>query len=146
MRVLLDTNVVLDVLQGRAPWHTSGQQIFRAAATRRITACVTAKELTDIHCLSRRLFRGQPQADARARDVIAGLCALFEVLDTLANDCREALSLESADYEDAVMIRTAARCGCDSIVTRDPAGFHTSPVPAVDPDRFLKMLDEGRND
>lgn len=142
MRVLLDTNVVLDVLQNRAPWNVSGQKIFRAAANRTITACITAKEVTDIHYFSRRLYRGQEHVDAKARIVIGKLCSIFELLDTLAIDCKEALASENSDYEDAVMIKTAVRSDCECIVTRNPVDFRDSPIPVYDPDGFLKTMPE----
>ena len=44
MKVLIDTNVIVDVLQSREPWCRQGQAIFLAAANRRITGCITAKE------------------------------------------------------------------------------------------------------
>ena len=146
MRVLLDTNIVLDVLQNRAPWNVSGQQIFRAAANRMITGCITAKEATDIHYFSRRLYRGQEHVDAKARAVISKLCSLFELLDTLAIDCKEALAAENGDYEDAVMIRTAVRSDCDCIVTRNPDDFRSSPIPVYAPDAFIKLLTEEKTE
>ena len=142
MRVLLDTNVVLDVLQDRAPWNADGQQLFRAAANRIITACITAKEVTDIHYFSRRLFSGQDHADAKARAVISKLCTLFELLDTLAIDCKEALTVDNSDYEDAVMIKTAVRSDCDCIVTRNPGDFGDPPIPVYAPAALIKRLSD----
>ena len=55
MRVLLDTNVIVDVLQQREPWHRDGEHIFLAAAMKQFTACVTAKQIADIHYLTRKV-------------------------------------------------------------------------------------------
>lgn len=52
MRILLDTNVVVDVLQQREPWHKDGEKIFLAAAMKQLTACITAKQAADIHHLT----------------------------------------------------------------------------------------------
>ena len=49
MRVLIDTNVILDVLQSREPWYKEGQTIFLAIANQVITGCITAKQAADIH-------------------------------------------------------------------------------------------------
>ena len=53
MRVLLDTYVIIDVLQHREPWCQDGEAIFLAAAMNQITACVTAKQIADIHYLTK---------------------------------------------------------------------------------------------
>ena len=83
MRVLLDTNVIVDVLQRREPWYVDGQIIFYAIANKQITGCITAKEAADIHFFSRKQFKGQEHVDAKARQVMAKLYALFELIDTL---------------------------------------------------------------
>ena len=48
MRVLLDTNIVVDVLQRREPWFQDGAVIFRAIANKQIEGCLTAKQITDL--------------------------------------------------------------------------------------------------
>ena len=140
MRALLDTNIVLDVLQNREPWFHDGQTLFLAAAKRQFTACVTAKEITDIHFFSRRLYKGQENTDEKARIVISKLCSIFELLDTLAIDCKEALALDNGDYEDAVMIQTAVRSSCDCIVTRNPEDYKGAGIQILDPAQFVKLL------
>ena len=54
MRVLLDTNVVIDTLQHRAPWYQESDAIFRALANDRFIGCLTAKQISDIHYFARR--------------------------------------------------------------------------------------------
>lgn len=55
MRVLLDTCVVIDALQSREPFYEEAQEIFLAAANRRIDGFLTAKAVTDIYYLTHRL-------------------------------------------------------------------------------------------
>ena len=47
MKILLDTNVVLDVLQKRSPWFEDGKEIFLAVAANQIDGFVTAKEVAE---------------------------------------------------------------------------------------------------
>ena len=90
MRVLLDTNVIVDVLQHREPRHADGEKIFLAAAMKQISACVTAKQIADIHYLTRKTFRGQEHADHLAKQVIGKLLSFMELTDTRAVDCQTA--------------------------------------------------------
>ena len=55
VRVLLDTNVVLDVLLRRGEWLADAEAVWQAAANGRLTACITASSLTDVYYISRRL-------------------------------------------------------------------------------------------
>lgn len=140
MRVLLDTNVIVDVLQKREPWFADGREIFYAIANKQITGCITAKEAADIHFFSRRQFTGQENVDAKARQVMTKLFALFEIVDTLGIDCQNAIAIDNNDYEDAIMIESAARSGLDGIVTRNPEHFKVSPIPVYTPAEFLEQL------
>lgn len=137
MKVLIDTNVIVDVLQSREPWCRQGQMIFLAAANQRITACITAKEAADIHFFSRKQFAGQENVDEKARNVLAKLFALFEVLDSLAEDCQNALGINNGDYEDAMMMETASRSGVDCIITRNVTHFSGGSVPVYSPDDYI---------
>lgn len=140
MRVLLDTNVIVDVLQRREPWFSDGQIIFYAIANNQITGCITAKEAADIHFFSRKQFSGQENVDAKARQVMTKLYALFELVDTLGIDCQNAIAIDNNDYEDAIMIESAIRSGLDCIVTRNPDHFRVSQIPVYLPSEFVQQL------
>ena len=142
MRVLLDTNVIVDVLQRREPWFDDGRKIFYAIANKQITGCITAKEAVDIHFFSRKQFTGQENVDLKARQVMTKLYALFELIDTLGIDCQNAIAIENNDYEDAIMIESAVRSGLDCIVTRNPEHFKPSPLPVYLPSEFVLKLNE----
>ena len=140
MKVLLDTNVILDVLQKRDPWFDDGKEIFLAVAAKQIDGFITAKEVADIHFFSRRQFRGKENIDNKARKIITGVLALFGIIDTLGEDCQNALGIENNDYEDAIMITGAKRTGIDFIITRNAGHFGQSPVPVCTPSDFVKQL------
>ena len=140
MRALLDTNVIVDVLQRREPWFSDGQKIFYAIANKKIIGCITAKEAADIYFFSRKQFTGQKNVDAKARQVMTKLYALFELVDTLGIDCQNAIAIENNDYEDAIMIESAVRAGLDCIITRNPDHFKTDAIPVYSPAEFVANL------
>ena len=142
MRAILDTNVVVDVLQRREPWFRDGAVILRAIANKQVTGCLTARQIADLHCFSRKQFTGEENVDARARQVVGKLLALFEVIDTLGIDCQNALGINNGDYEDAILIASAARAGVDCIVTRNPAHYKGSSVRVYAPDAFVSVINQ----
>ena len=142
MKALLDTNIVVDVLQRREPWFQDGAVIFRAIANKQIEGCLTAKQITDIHFFSRKQFKEGENVDVKARQVIEKLLAIFSLIDTLGFDCQKAFGNENGDYEDAVLIESAVRAGADCIVTRNPEHFKTSTVLVYAPDQFVSVISQ----
>ena len=140
MRVLVDTNIIVDVLQKREPWFEAGSEIFLASADERITGLITSKQACDVHFFARKIFRGQENVDEKARDILSRLFSVFEVIDTLGSDCEEALTIDNGNYEDCVMLASAARLHVDCIVTRNPDHFRGSGIRVYSPDEFVKLL------
>ena len=140
MRVLLDTNVIVDVLQRREPWFTDGQKIFYAIANKQITGCLTARQIADLNYFSGKQFKGEENVDAGARQVVGKLLAIFEMIDPLGIDCQNALGINNGDYEDAILTESAVRAGVDCIVTRNPAHYRETTVRVYAPDEFVSVI------
>lgn len=138
MRALLDTCVILDALQNREPFCKDAQDIFLCAANNAFVGCITTKAATDIYYLMHR----HTHDDRASREVLTKLFTLFEVLDTAGIDCRRAIPSPVSDFEDAVMIETAARTEMDCIVTRNSDDFKKSSVPVLSPKEFVAELTE----
>lgn len=136
MRALLDTCVIVDALQSREPFSDHAQTIFLLAANNQFVGCITAKSVTDIYYLMHRYTHN----DKSSRAVLSKLFTLFDVLDTAGTDCRHAIPSQITDYEDAVMIETAARCEVDCIVTRNTHDYAKSPVAVCTPEEFIAKI------
>ena len=141
MRAIIDTNIIIDVLQEREPRCEAGKKIFLAIARKEFIGCITAKQTADIHYITRKQFKGERNVDAKARHVLANIFTLFEIIDTLASDCINALVISNDDYEDSILIATAKRTNIDCIVTANPKDFRSSPVKVYDQNDFLCMLE-----
>lgn len=137
MRAVIDTDVIIDVLQNRQPWCEDGKKVFLAIAANRIIGCITAKQAADIHFFSRKQFAGQENVDRKARDVLSKLLTLFELCDSLAVDSMNALGISNNDYEDAMLIESASRSGADCIITRNPDHFKPSPIRVFTPNELI---------
>lgn len=137
MRVLIDTCVIIDALQSRAPFAEAAQKIFLYSANKKFEGYITAKASTDIYYLTHRLTH----SDEETRKILSKLYSLFHLLDTTSLDCRKAISSELSDYEDDVMVETATRSEMDCIVTRNIKDYMESPVMVYEPSAFLKLLE-----
>ena len=136
MKAVIDTCVIVDALQDRAPFGEAAKSIFLFCANRQCEGLLTAKAITDIYYLTHR----QIHDDKAIRDVITKLCTIFGLLDTTVLDIRKAILSETSDFEDAVMIETAVRYKVDCIVTRNTKDYSKSSIHVYTPDEFLKLL------
>ena len=138
MRVLVDTCVIVDALQSRAPFAEDAQKILLCSANRQFEGYITSKSATDIYYLTHRLTH----SDAETRVILSRLYTLFNLLDTTSLDCRKAISSEIRDYEDAVMVETAIRSEMDCIVTRNTRDYTKSTIAVYEPSEILALLEE----
>lgn len=136
MKILVDTNIIIDALTGRKPFREMAERIFMLAANQIEDMYITASSATDIYYLTRKYLHSTDQA----KNTMSKLYELFLILDVTSNDCREALSSGVKDYEDAVAASCADRNRMDYIVTRNIKDYEHSKVKAVLPDELLKFV------
>jgi predicted nucleic acid-binding protein len=65
MKLLLDTNIVLDMLLGRGPWLAAASMIWQAGLDGRLTSYITASSLTDIYYIVRKTAGADENGDIR---------------------------------------------------------------------------------
>ena len=136
MKILVDTNIIIDALTGREPFREAAEQIFMLAANQIEDMYITASSATDIYYLTRKHLHSTVQS----KNAMSKLYELFHILDVTSNDCREALSSGVKDYEDAVVSSCADRNRMDYIVTRNIKDYEYSKVKALLPDELLKLV------
>ncbi len=107
-----------------------------SVANRRCVGFLAANSVTDIYYLMHKALHSSEET----KKGLGVLFSLFELLDTCGIDCRKALTGSITDYEDAVMIGTAARAGIDCIVTRNLKDYAGAPMPVYSPAQFIGLL------
>jgi len=133
MKVLLDTNVIVDNLALREPYEKDAKAIFYLIATNRIMGYVSTSSITDIYYIVRKTFN-----DIDSRDKIRTLITLFQIIEVTKADCFVALDSSMPDFEDALVAVCADKEGLDYIVTRDDE-FLKLPK-AISPSEFLRSI------
>lgn len=137
MKVLVDTNVIIDALTSREPWKDNAEKIFIMAANHIIDMYITASSATDIYYLVRKYLH----STENARIVMGKLYSLTGILEVSEKDCMEALASPINDYEDAVVEQVAGRAGVDYIVTRNVKDYQAGTTKVMLPDDFIKMIE-----
>lgn len=141
MRVLVDLNVLLEVIQRRQPHYPASADVLSRIATGALDAAVAGHAITTIYYVVSR-FSGR----ARADEAVDWLLGELEVAAEGRDLFLRARSLEMEGYEDAVVSAAAEQARCDRVVTRNVDDFQRSPVPAVTPLELLAELDSRTED
>ena len=136
MKVVFDTNVILDAAMGR-PGSESAQELVQAAISGEIVGIVTANSITDIHYIVKKRL-----GEEKARLVVYNALSLFDIAAVDGDVCSIALNTGMKDYEDAVLAICAKRAGADYIATRDEGFINESetPVSALQPHDVLSVI------
>jgi predicted nucleic acid-binding protein len=134
-KVLVDTNVILDVLLDRQPHVTASAALWAVIETGRVQGFLAAHALTTIHYLI-----GKEHGGAKAKRLVSTILKVFRVAPVTGDVIQEALDMPAPDFEDAVTAAAARSSGCDLIVTRDPRGFRGSPVRVLTPETAVPLL------
>ncbi len=135
MKVLLDTNVVLDTLLKREEFYRDSVKIFALVEYKKITGYLCANSLTTIFYLLRKKYD-----NASCMQVIDNILKLFSIANVDKSVLLQSLQNCGIDYEDSVIYTSASKAKVDFVITRDKRGFENSPVKILSPKEFLDIL------
>jgi predicted nucleic acid-binding protein len=137
IKVLIDSDVILDLFLDREPFADQTEQVFEELAAARFQGYLSTAALLNIYYIARKVL-----GRAVALDCVQRLLET-DGLEVLAVDKRQiqsALNSKMTDFEDAVQAETAQFADINMIVTRNQRHFRHSPVLAVSPEEFLGKL------
>ena len=136
MKVLIDTNVIIDILEKREPFFQDSYRVIQLGLEGEIDASISAGAVTDVYYIINQSLRDVN----KAKEKIFVLTSLVNICKTTPDDILNALTLFIPDFEDAVVSAIAKNNKMDFIITRNEADFINSPVNAITPAQFLMFL------
>ena len=132
MRLLIDTNVLLDVLQEREPHLDESLKIWGYCEDNYITGYISTMSLINISYIMRKELTPD-----RMQEIFMALALAFKFADLEFSDIEEAANMKWHDYEDAVQSVTAERINADYIITRNAKDYQNSRVKALTPEEYF---------
>lgn len=136
MKVLIDTNVILDVLLERKPFFEFSSQILALTERDKIEGWVCATTVTTIHYLLTKTFTQE-----QAKEQVKTLLVLFKVARVNSTVLNDALEGKLTDFKDSVLYHSAKHENLDSIITRNEKDFIGCRLPVYNPTEFIKAID-----
>lgn len=132
-KILIDTNVIIDLLAKRKEYYVESLQLFSLADRNKVQLAISTLSIANTHYLLSDIMKMK-----NARAVIRKFKVL--VSSYPLNDKIVELSLNDnnfKDFEDGIQYYTALEANCAAILTRNTKDFRKSSIPVFQPKEYL---------
>lgn len=136
MVILVDTNIILDVLQKREPFYKDSEKILTKCAFGDLKGYIALHTVSNIFFILRKQYSLEDR-----RKLLLGITSFLKVTGVTHNRVRKALLREDfKDFEDCLQDECADTVSADYIVTRNISDYEKSKVIAIEPAELLKKI------
>jgi predicted nucleic acid-binding protein len=136
-KILIDTNIVIDLLAKREPFYNSAAQIFSLADKRKLELSISALTFANTNYVLSRLKSSQETREIlrRFRILVKVLSLNDKIIDLALNDNN------FRDFEDGLQYYSAVENDQDIIITRDLQDYKESKIPVMAADEYLISIE-----
>ena len=135
MKVLLDTNIIVDVALERQPFYAESLQVLSMVYHKRVKGYISASSFSDIYYIVRK---------AKGRDLTLDFLERMATLCQIASVNQAAIEMafnaNFRDFEDAIQYSSAVINQLDAIVTRNPRDFAVSAPRILTPNQLIQEI------
>ncbi|NMG07557.1 PIN domain-containing protein [Brasilonema sp. UFV-L1] len=135
MKVLLDTNIIVDVALDRDPFFTNSEQVLARVERQEIQGYLSASTFSDLYYIIRKVKGHTWTLQFLQR--MTTLCQVATVDNTTIN---MALTTTFKDFEDAIQYSTAVLNRLYAIITRNPGDFPVTTPRIITPEQLIQEL------
>ncbi len=135
MKILLNTNIILDIALKRDIYFIDSAEVFRKIDNKSLFGFVTATTITDIYYVAKR--------EKGHQITIEFISNLIEIVDIIGIDREviiESLQSKIVDFEDAIQSISSLINNVDFIVTRNVKDFANSEIKAIAPKELIEKF------
>jgi len=136
MRILIDTNVIMDFIVKREPFSNDAEKVIGFCMEKNIQSCIAAHSIPNLYFILRKHL-----TEDQKRDILLKICKMFTVVGIDANKLESALqNINFNDFEDCLQAECAKDFKTDFIITRNAKDFSNSVVPVIEPLKFIEQF------
>jgi predicted nucleic acid-binding protein len=131
MRLFLDTNIVVDLLEGREPFCYDAAQLFTMAHEKKVELLVSPMTFSTASFLLRK------HGSEGVRILLSNLRQLVSVTISDERTVDDSIASQFKDFEDAMQYYTALNAKAEIIITRNGKDFTASNLPVMTATEYL---------
>lgn len=136
-KLLVDTNIIIDLLAERKDFYKAAAQLFSLADQKKVHLYVCSLSFANAHyVLSRQLN------ESKVREILRKLKVLVEVISLDSKVLDKSLNSKFKDFEDAIQYYAAIESNVDIIITRNLKDFKKSNIPVMTAGQFIGLVGE----
>lgn len=135
MKLLLDTNILLDIALKREPFFSDSANVFRIIDNKFIFGFITATTVTDLYYIARK-----ERGHLSSLEFIDNLLQIIDIVGIDKEIIMDAIKLNVSDFEDSIKSVAAIYSGIDIIITRNTKDFKHSEIKALTPTEYLAFF------
>ena len=133
MRVLVDTNILIDWISHRNDYYKNAKEIVQLCAEHRMEGCIAVHSITNMFYILRKNVGFKER-----NEIFKTLTDIFSIIPV--DDKKISLAVkneEFSDFEDCLQMECAESFEADYIITRNVVDFANSRIKAISPQEFL---------
>lgn len=139
MKVFLDTNIIIDALEGRENSSRPSLRLFDKILDKQVTGIICCKQLSDIYYITRNYF-----TLAERKELISLLMESLVVISDSKFFMAKALKSSIPDFDDAFLDEVASTVKDAYFVTKNIKHFANSKNIILTPQQVIDFLDIDR--
>lgn len=136
MKIMCDTNIIIDVLLDREPFADDSCKVLSLCEEHRLEGFVSASSVTDIYYLVRK----HTHSTELAYKAIGKLLEIAKVCSVTNDDILTAFQRKAKDFEDCLVATCAKSIRCNYIITRNKKDFEEFDIPLLTPSELLQQI------
>lgn len=137
MRLMIDTNVFMDILLKKEPFYPASKGVLTLCEEKKAQGFVSASSITDIFYLVHKYLHSTESA----YQAIGFVLDIVKILGVTNEDVLQAYIRRAADFEDCLLATCAKANQCEAIVTRNKKDFLTFGITLFSPEEVLELYE-----
>lgn len=139
MKVLIDTNVILDSILQRKPFQRDSEGVLKLCERGLLEGYITANTVTDL------FYFAQKRLNNDGYSIVLPLLHFLNIINVSKEDINKALDIHSDDFEDCLQFICSKNVDCDYIITRNIKDFVGFSTKSFRPREFLRYFRKDNN-
>ena len=136
MKVLIDTNVMIDAITKRDDASSFSADVIALCSSNRITVFAAPHSFSNMYYILRKEY-----SDKNRRVIIGEYSKILNVVSMNEDVINAALNNNNiTDFEDAIQYACAESVGADYIVTRNVKDYGRSSIKAITPEELINLM------
>ena len=137
MRILFDTNVIMDFIIKRENFSDDAEKVIAFCMESNAQGYIAAHTVPNLHYILRKYLTSEQK-----KDILLEICRMFIVIGIDTLKLISALqNTDFTDFEDCLQVECAKEYDADYIITRNIKDFRWSTIPVLEPSEFIKKFE-----